>query len=233
MIGFHSSCLYGIHIPYTAERWDILGNTPPEDQKNREILRDLHHETRPNCTRTLVGFPNWHVSGCQEQVGWGTRIQGLNFFLWASQEEKLTLPKPNICEIASETNTYQWFKFESFPSKCSISVENYFYSWRERERSVLRSCGHVWIVQLTHTRALHSSGAQHSTVTATSPCFWFNFDCFSFISILLLLVCIMSPVLRRHGNCIEANLLLLCCMVLTPWGHSVLVGDQDQETNRK
>ena len=76
------------------------------------------------------------------------------------------------------------FKFESFPSKSSMSVENYFCSWRERERSVLRSCGHVWIVQLTHTRALHSSGAQHSTVTATSPCFWFNFDCFSFISIL-------------------------------------------------
>ena len=125
------------------------------------------------------------------------------------------------------------FKFESFPSKSSMSVENYFCSWRERERSVLRSCGHVWIVQLTHTQALHSSGAQHSTVTATSPCFWFNFDCFSITSILLLLVCIMSPVLRRHGNCIEANLLLLCCMVLTPWGHSVLVGDHDQETNRK
>ena len=42
MIGFHS-CIYGIHIPYTAERWDILGNTPPEDQKDREIPRDLHH----------------------------------------------------------------------------------------------------------------------------------------------------------------------------------------------
>ena len=43
MIAFHSSCTYGIHIPYTAERWDILGNTPPEDQKDREIPRDLHH----------------------------------------------------------------------------------------------------------------------------------------------------------------------------------------------
>ena len=92
--------------------------------------------------------------------------------------------KPNICEIASESNNYQLFKFESFPSKSSMSVENYFSSWRERERSVLRSCGHVWIVQHTHTQALNSSGAQHSTVTATSPCFWFNFDCFSFISIL-------------------------------------------------
>ena len=141
--------------------------------------------------------------------------------------------KPNICEIASESNNYQLFKFESFPSNSSMSVENYFSSWRERERSVLRSCGHVWIVQHTHTQALNSSGAQHSTVTATSPCSWFNFYCFSCISILRLLVCIMSPVLRRHDNCIEANLLLLCCIVLTVWGHSVLVGDQDQETNRK
>ena len=148
---------------------------------------------------------------------------------WAfsfEQEDRLTLPKPNIFD--------QWFKFERFPFKSSMSVENYFCSWRGRERSVLRSCGHVWIVQLTHTQALHSSDAQQSTVTATSPCFWSNFDCFSFfISIHLLLVCIMSPVLRRHGNCIEANLLLLCCIVLTAWGHSVLVGDQDQETNRK
>ena len=166
-------------------------------------------------------------------MGWGTRIlQGLNFFLWASQEDRLTMPKPNICEIASESNTYQWIKFESFPSKSSMSVENYFCSWRGRERSVLRSCGHVWIVQHTHTQALNSSGAQHSTVTATSPCSWFNFYCFSCISILRLLVCIMSPVLR-HDNCIEANLLLLCCIVLTAWSHSVLVEDHDQETNRK
>ena len=22
----------------------------------------------------LIGFPNWHASGCQEKVGWGTRL---------------------------------------------------------------------------------------------------------------------------------------------------------------
>ena len=28
-----------------------------------------------NYKRNLVGFPNWHVSGCQEQVGLGTRLE--------------------------------------------------------------------------------------------------------------------------------------------------------------
>ena len=28
----------------------------------------------------LVSFPNWHVSGCQDQVGWGTRLILVRFF---------------------------------------------------------------------------------------------------------------------------------------------------------
>ena len=30
----------------------------------------------------LVGFPYWHVSGCQEQVGWGTRLHLLCLSNW-------------------------------------------------------------------------------------------------------------------------------------------------------
>ena len=36
----------------------------PEDRSALAVL--------PTCSPTLVGFPNCHVSGCQEHVGWGT-----------------------------------------------------------------------------------------------------------------------------------------------------------------
>ena len=67
----------------------------------------------------LVGFPNWHVSGChfQEQVGWGTRL-GFLHNLEVSPYRSNLRPLPKVwtfclwvCKFSNASPDRQWYHY--------------------------------------------------------------------------------------------------------------------------